>query len=302
MKEEIKQMNHIADYDEMVGAETLHPLVNVVDFSKLPPLHNIAGKRMFGYYAVYLKGPKYSELDYGRSMYHYEEGALVFFAPGQVIGTKDDGEFHQMKTRVLMFHPDLLKNSYLANLIIRYSFFSYNVNEALSPTEEEREVIISFFDRIEYELRHFDSYSLPIVIDYIKLILDCCVRFYNRQFVTEHVQNRDILACFEQLVDEYFNSGIPLQKGVPTVSYCADKLHFSTNYFNDLIRQSTGLSALKLMHRRMLDIAKAKLSVPSKRMGEIAGELGFQQPQNFSNWFKKMEGCTPQQYRKAIKA
>lgn len=302
MKEEIKQLNLISDYGEMVGAETLHPLVNVVDFSKLPPLHNIAGKRMLGYYAVYLKGPKYSELDYGRSMYHYEEGALVFFAPGQVIGTKDDGEFHQMKTRVLMFHPDLLKNSYLANLISRYSFFSYNVNEALFPTEDERKAIITFFDRIEYELRHFDSYSLPIVIDYIKLILDCCVRFYNRQFATEHVQNRDILACFEQLVDEYFNSGIPFQKGVPTVSYCADKLHLSTNYFNDLIRQSTGLSALKLMHRRMLDIAKMKLSVSSKRMGEIAGELGFQQPQNFSNWFKKMEGCTPQQYRKAIKA
>ncbi|MCS2299324.1 AraC family transcriptional regulator [Bacteroides ovatus] len=132
--------------------------------------------------------------------------------------------------------------------------------------------------------------------------MDCCVRFYNRQFTTEHVQNQDIFARFEQLVDEYFNSSMPLQEGVPTVSYCADKLHLSTNYFNDLIRQSSGLSALKLMHRRMLDIAKAKLSVPSKRIGEIAGELGFQQPQNFSNWFKKMEGCTPQQYRTTIKA
>lgn len=302
MKEEIKQMSFISDYDEMVGAETLHSLVNVVDFAKLPPLHNIPGKRMFGYYAIYLKGPKYSELDYGRSMYHYEEGALVFFAPGQVIGTKDDGQFHQMKTRVLMFHPDLLKDSYLANLITRYSFFSYNVNEALLPTKEEREVIITFFDRIEYELRHFDSYSLQILIDYIKLILDCCVRFYSRQFATEHVQNLDVLARFEQLVDEYFNSGMPLQKGIPTISYCADKLHLSTNYFNDLIRQSTGLSALKLMHRKMLEIARAKLSIPSKRMGEIAEELGFQQPQNFSNWFKKMEGCTPLQYRKEIKS
>lgn len=302
MEEEIKLLNHISDYGEMVGAETLHPLVNVVDFAKLPPLHNISGRRLFGYYAIYLKGSKYTELDYGRSVYHYEEGALVFFAPGQVVGTKDDGQAHQMQTRVLMFHPDLLKGSYLAAHMRRYTFFSYNVNESLFPTEEEKAFIIASFDRIEYELRHFDTYSLPIIIDYIKLVLDCCLRFYNRQFAAGQVQNQDILSRFEQLTEDYFNSEAPLRQGILTVSHCAEQLHLSTNYLNDLIRQSTGLSALKLMHRKMLDIAKAKLSDPSKRMGEIADELGFQQPQNFSNWFKKMEGCTPQQYRTAIKA
>lgn len=302
MSEEIKQLKQIRDYDELVGAETLHPLVNVVDFAKLPPLHNLSGRRMFGYYAIYLKGDKYSELDYGRGQYHYEEGALVFFAPGQVIGTKDDGEVHQLHTRVLMFHPDLLQGTSLSKSLSRYSYFSYNTNEALFPTEEERAFIISMFDRIESELRHPDAHSLPIVVDYIRLILDSCVRFYDRQFAAEHVQNLDILARFEQLLDDYFRSDMPLREGVPTVSYCAKELCLSTNYFNDLIRQATGLSALKLMHRKMLDIAKTKLAEPDKRMVEIADELGFQQPQNFSNWFKKQEGCTPLQYRKALQA
>ncbi len=134
MEDEIRTIKHICEYDAMVGAETLHPLVNIVDFSRLPPMRNIGFKRLFGYYAVYLKGRKYSELHYGRDTYSYEEGALVFMAPGQVAGTEDDGVPHQMTTRVLMFHPDLLRGTYLQPLMKQYTYFSYNTNEALFPT------------------------------------------------------------------------------------------------------------------------------------------------------------------------
>lgn len=301
MEETIKMLDRISDYGEMVGAETLHPLVSVVDFSKLPPLRNISVRRMFGYYAIYLKGPKSSELYYGRSKYSYEEGTLVFFAPGQVVGMDDDGQYHQMKTRVLMFHPDLLKGSSLAGLLSTYTYFSYNTNESLFLTPKEKEFVLDCFSRVEEELRHFDSCSLSVVTDYIKLLLDCCVRFYNRQFAACRVQNGDILARLETLIDGYFASDAPHREGVPTVASCAARLHLSANYLNDLVRQSTGLSALKLLHRKMLNIAKARLSDPSRRVNEVAEDMGFQQPQNFSNWFKKMEGCTPLQYRTAIR-
>lgn len=300
MKEEVIAVNHIREYDEMVGAETLHPLVNVVDFSRLPPMRGIASKRMFGYYAIYLKGQKYSDMNYGRSKYDYEEGTLVFCAPGQVAGVEDDGVVRQFTTRVLMFHPDLLRGSYLHALMEQYSYFSYNANEALFPTEEEREAIIDCFEKIEKELRNFDADSISIVIDYVKLVLDYCTRFYRRQFADDRRQNQDILARLEQLLEKYLGSDMPLTQGVPTVSYCADNLCLSTNYFNDLIRESTGISALKMIHRKMLDVAKEKLSDSTKRVNEVAQEMGFQQPQNFTNWFKKMEGCTPLQYQRDI--
>lgn len=283
MKEEIRKVGHIREYDEMVGAETLHPLVNVVDFSRLPPMRNIGGRRLFGYYAVYLKGDKHSELHYGRSDYNYEGGTMVFIAPGQTAGVEDDGVVRQLTTHVLMFHPDLLRGTYLQPLMSRYTFFSYNTNEALLPTEEERHVIKECFGHIEEELRHFDGCSLSIVIDYIQLVLDLCTHFYRRRFSADEPQNRDILARLEQLLEAYFHSDAPIIHGVPTVAYCADKLCLSPNYFNDLVHEATGVSALKLIHGRMLNVAKEKLSDPMKRVNEIADEMGFQQPQNFSN-------------------
>ena len=129
------------------------------------------------------------------------------------------------------------------------------------------------------------------------MILDYCVRFYDRQFSTRQVQDKDVLVRFEQIINNYFHSGDAIEKGVLTVQFCADKLCLSTNYFNDLIRKTTGVSALKLIHRQMLDISKEKLLGTNKRVNEIACELGFQQSQNFSNWFKKMTGYTPNEYR-----
>ena len=300
MEEDIRIVQHISEYDDMVGAETLHPLVNVVDFSRLPPVRNISFKRLFGYYAVYLKGRKYSELHYGRDIYSYEEGTLVFMAPGQVAGAEDDGVPHQMTTRVLMFHPDLLRGTYLLPLMRQYTYFSYNINEALFPTEDEKQLIIHCFECIENELRHFDESSMPIVIDYIKLVLDYCTRFYRRRFSVDQRQSQDILSRLEQLLNDYFSSDTPITKGVPTVAYCADKLCLSTNYFSDLVRASTGISALKIIHRKMLELAKEKLSNSAKRINEVAAEMGFQQAQSFNSWFKKAEGCTPLQYRKDI--
>ena len=300
MKEYIRRVEHIREYDELVGAETLHPLVNVVDFSSLPPIRNISFKRLFGYYAVYLKGRMYSELHYGRSGYSYQEWEMVFIAPGQVAGVEDDGVTRQLTTHVLMFHPDLLHGTYLQPLMSCYTYFSYNTNEALLPTEEEKHIIKDCFNHIEEELRRNDECSLEIVIDYIKLVLDYCTRFYRRYFSANKPQNKDILAHLEQLLDAYFYSDASIKYGVPTVAYCADKLCLSSNYFNDLVRSATGISALKLIHGKMLEVAKEKLSDPMKRVNEVAAEMGFQQPQNFSNWFRKMEGCTALQYQKAV--
>lgn len=290
---------NITDYCRMLGAECVNPLVCVIDFSKLPPLLFNQPVRMFGYYAIYLKGPKYTELHYGNTSYDYSEGALVFFGPGQVAGSECDGLRHQVQGHVLMFHPDLIAGTPLQQFMPQYSYFSYNTREALFPTRREKSLLLDMFGKIDDEL-HQTIPDFTIITDYIKLSLDYCLRAYDRQFQSQPTVNNDILARFENLCDDYYNSGQSKTQGLLTVQYCADHMCFSVNYLSDLIRKSTGMSPQKHIQQKTMNKAQTLLLTTSKRINEIAAELGFQQPQNFSNWFKRIEECTPNKYRETM--
>ena len=104
--DEIVKMEHVYQYNEMMGQETLHPLVSVIDFSKCPKARH--ARRMYGFYCVFLKDVKCGDMRYGRHYYDYQEGTLVFIAPGQVVGIEDNGEVFQPKGWALLFHPDLV--------------------------------------------------------------------------------------------------------------------------------------------------------------------------------------------------
>ncbi len=290
------KVSDIPGYNKMVGAETLHPLVGVVDFGKLPPILFNSPKRMFGYYAIYLKGRKYTELHYGDSIYDYTEGALVFFAPGQVAGSEADGKYHNVQGHVLMFHPDLLTGTPLQGMMSQYSYFSYNTNEALFPSEREKRLIVDIFDKIDGELRT-ENPDLLIITDYIKVVLDYCLHAYDRRFQSYSSESNGTLARFEQLCHDYYESELPISQGLLTVQHCADRLCLSVNYFSDLVRKTTGLSPQKHIQKYVLSKAKTELLATTFRINEIAHRLGFQQPQNFTNWFKKQEGCSPNEYR-----
>ena len=201
---------------------------------------------------------------YGRSKYDYEEGTLVFIAPGQVAGMEENEQLRKVNGYVLMFHPDFLRGTSLEQKIKHYSYFSYDTNEALHLTEQERTVFVECLMRIQDELSNFDEQSKDLIVDYITLALDYCIRFYDRQFHTRSIVNHDILARLEKLLDDYFSSSVPLIKGLPNVQYCADELCLSTNYLSDLVRKETGISALKHIHRKTLDVAKVRLADSSK--------------------------------------
>lgn len=84
------------------------------------------------------------------------------------------------------------------------------------------------------------------------------------------------------------------------VQYCADQLCLSTNYFSDLVKKETGMSAIKHIQQKIMDIAKERIMNTQKSISQISDEMGFQYPQHFTRWFKKMEGCTPNEYRNEI--
>lgn len=294
--DEIIKLNHVTDYNMIRGVPTLHPLITVVDISKAQPMP--AKTYYFGLYAIFLKELKCGELRYGRNHYDYQEGSLVFVAPGQIVGVEPNVKTLATKGWALLFHPDLIRGTDLGRQMHNYSFFAYHVNEALHMSEQERDVIVECFRKIEMELKQsIDKHSKKLIVSNIELLLDYSVRFYDRQFITRDHAHSDLLERFEALLHEYLHSGLTQENGIPSVSYFAEKLHLSTNYFSDLLRKETGRSAKDYIIEKLIDVAKEKIYQPGKSISEISYELGFKYPQHFTRFFKQHVGHTPNEYR-----
>lgn len=296
MEKTLLNIETITEYNDLLGVETLHPLVSVIDLAKARPMHHM--RHTFSFYAVFLKDEKNCDLIYGRQRYDYQKGSVVCLAPGQVIGIEDTGEEFQPQGYALCFHPDLIRGTHLGRHIGEYTFFSYEVNEALHLSERERTTFINCLTAIHEELDHdVDHMSRRLLVTQIELLLDYCLRFYERQFITRATVNHDILTRFERLLDDYFADGRARREGLPTVRYCAGELCLSPNYFGDLVKRETGRTAQEYIQLKLLDVAKELMLDPSRTIGEVAYELGFQYPQHFTRMFKKLTGQTPNAFR-----
>ncbi len=294
--DEIIKLEHITQYNALRGLETSHPLVSVFEFSKMKLIPE--ARAHYGFYCVFLKEAMCGELKYGCNYYDYQEGTLVFIAPGQVVGIGSKPGGTMPKGWGLLFHPDLIRGTSLGRNIKEYTFFSYEVNEALHLSVKERQIILDCLNKIDHELHQsIDKHSKKLIANNIELLLNYCMRFYDRQFITRSHVNKDILVRFENLLDNYLKSETVKTAGLPTVKYCADQLHLSANYFGDLIKKETGKSAQEHIQLKLMDIAKERIFDTSKTISEIAYELGFKHPQHFSRMFKNETGQTPNEYR-----
>lgn len=292
----IIKLDNVQDYNRLLGAETLHPLVSVTDLSKLKSIRHC--RKNFGFYCVFFKELECGTVLYGRSKYDYQEGTMLFIAPGQIAGVDDGGETLNPKGWVLMFHPDLLYGTPLVRRMKDYSFFSYTCDEALHMSEREKTIIINCFREIKEELEHaIDKHTKQIVASNIETMLNHCTRFYERQFVTREVSNRSVLDRFEELVHDYLNSDKPKTEGMPTVQYCADRICLSPNYFGDLVKKETGKTAQEYIQLAVIGRIKELLIETDKTISEIAYDLGFNYPHHLSRIFKKVVGITPNEYR-----
>lgn len=293
--EDVLNFSNIKAYNAFNNNPTLHPLVSVVDLEKADPRQH--RRLRYEFYTVFLKKIHCGDLRYGLNNYDYEEGTLIFLAPGQVIGQNSD-DFYQPQGIALVFHPDLLIGTSLGKNIDDYRFFSYAVNEALHLSEQERNIIKDCFTKIEYELQHaIDKHSKQLIVSNIELFLNYCTRFYDRQFITRDNANKGVLEKFETQLNTYFSANKPLHLGLPSVSYFADALNISANYFGDLIKKETGKTAQEYIQSKVIDIAKGRIFEVDKSISEIAYELGFKYPQHFTRLFKQRTGVTPNEFR-----
>ena len=291
------QLDHVEKYNELYGLETLHPLVSVVDLTKATKIVNHITVN-YGVYALFLKQTKSCDLKYGRNHYDYQEGTIVCFAPGQTVGGETLEDEVKPKVYGLLFHPNLIRGTSLGKNIKNYHFFSYAVNEALHLSDQEKEIVIDCLKKISIELEHaIDKHSKSLIAMNIELLLNYCLRFYERQFITRNQVNKGSLTQFEQLLDEYFQSNQPALNGLPSVKYFADKICLSPNYFGDMVKKETGKTPQEHIQEKIIELAKEQIINTEDTVSQISYSLGFQYPQHLCRLFKKRVGCTPNEYR-----
>ncbi|WP_287565779.1 helix-turn-helix domain-containing protein [Parabacteroides sp.] len=298
---DIVKADTIEQYNRFFGFETRHPLVGIVHFdgSVPQPTHRMT----LGFYALFLKKTTGCIINYGKTVYDFDDETVVSFAPGQTVGIHRLEDGPAPEAIGLLFHPDFLHRTSLGQKMKQYSFFSYASNEALHLSAEERIILQDYMEKIVRELQHpIDKFSKSLIVSNIEVLLNYCMRFYERQFITREDMNHDALARFERLLDEYLYSDTAAKEGIPTVKYFADKICLSPNYFGDLVKQETGKTAQEYIQLKMIAVAKERMLDPAGTIKQIAESLGFQYPQHFVRFFKRQEGCTPKEFRNRMMA
>lgn len=288
--------NTVQEFNDYYGLETLHPLVNVVRFNK--PAKVEEAMYHYGLYALFLKENKGCKLSYGRTEYDFDEMTVTSFAPGQVIHVEPNPEVIIPKWTAIVFHPDLLNRTSLGKNISRYEFFDYTSNEALHLSVAEIEIFRGVLSMIQQELnRSIDKHSKELIVNNIELLLNYCLRFYDRQFITREEINHSVVKKFTALLDQYIANQAQ-QEGFPSVAYFADKCCYSPKYFGELVKTETGRSAKDFISDRMLSAAKQLLNDESLSIKTVSQQLGFEYPQHFIRFFKAKTGQTPTDFRK----
>lgn len=291
------KLENVDQYNSLYGLETLHPLVSVIDLTKATKSINHI-QMNYGLYALFLKQTKSCDIKYGRKYYDYQEGTIVCFAPGQTASVETLEDEVNPPVYGIVFHPDLIRGTALGKSIKNYTFFSYAVNEALHLSDQEKGIVKDCLEKISIELEHaIDKHSKSLIAMNIELLLNYCMRFYERQFITRSDANKDTLTKFEQLLDDYFQSNLPMQDGLPSVKYFANKICLSSNYFGDMVKKETGKTPQEHIQKKVIELAKEQIVETTETVSQIAYSLGFQYPQHLCRVFKKRVGCTPNEYR-----
>lgn len=298
---EILKIDSISDvHDFFELGKPKHPLISVLRMNKgLESMEIEKFKYSIGLYQISLKDNcSYTISNYGRNSYDFKEGSMIFTAPNQVLEFEKQNINTEDTGWSILFHPDLIRKSELGKNIDHFSFFSYASNEALHISDEERKTISEITEKIEKEFTGtIDAHSQTLLISNLELLLNYCVRFYDRQFYTRTNLNKDIASQFELLLKDYYTANKQLEIGIPTVNYCGNALHMSPKYLSDLLKKETGKSTQDHIHNFIIEKAKNKLLNSNQSASEIAYNLGFEYPQYFSKIFKKKTAMSPKEFR-----
>ena len=297
---EILHLQSIADLHKLFNlGNSQHPLVAVLDFSQVSEQVHQNSKISTDFYSIMFKNYCKNNIKYGRKAIDFQDGNLICIAPNQTI--EIDNEIEPRENMLgwgLFFHPDLIRATSLNDKLKSYSFFNYEVSEALHLSDKEKNILLECVQKIQSELQeNIDVHSQYIIVSTIELLLNYCSRFYGRQMITRSQINKSIIIQIENILTKYFAETKLKEQGLPIVKFLAANVHLSPSYLSDLLKKETGKNAQEHIHFYLIEEAKNYLINTEKNINEIAYSLGFEYPQYFNKLFKQKTGKTPLEFR-----
>ncbi len=291
----ILKVDNPNDYGRHVGAPELHPLVSVIHYDEVSPVHSSLNN--YGVYGLFIQREFPKNLSYGVSSLQASDGSIIAVAPGQLGGVEDDGSLLDISGWAVLWSPELLHNTDLEPLMRSYPFFSYFYTDSLRMEPSEWHALSQLLSLMQAELRSAcDSSALrSIILGYLRLLLEYCNRICRRQLNDENKGSADILKRFHALLEQYYFEGRQHRLGLPTVAYCASQMAYSAHYFGDMFRKATGATAISYIHTYVINLAKSQL-MQGRNISETARLLGFEFPHHFTRLFKRITGITPSEF------
>ncbi len=284
-------------YARHVGADELHAELSIIHYDEVSPVHNSLNN--YGVYGLFIQRAYPKNLSYGTRSFEASDASIVAVAPGQLGGAEDNGTLIDLSGWAVLWSPEFLHGSDLESAIRQHQYFSYFVTESLRMTPEEWDLITQLVSQMRQELKmakRNESESMHnVLLAYLRLLLEYCNRIYKRQMTEEQKDTTDILKRFHALLEQYYIEGRQFQKGVPTVSYCASEMAYSSHYFGDLFRQATGNTAIHYIHTYVINQGKSLL-MQGHNISETSHLLGFEYPHHFTRLFKRIVGVTPTEF------
>jgi len=223
---------------------------------------------------------------------------MTFTAPNQTLYLSKTEKLNDVEGWLLIFHPDVIRNTFLEQKIEEYRFFYHDTDRALFLSSKEQEIVTNCIELLRIETSHTeDNYSKSVVVSILDLLLNFCNRFYERQFDSRPLESNYVVTQVNSFLKECYTTGYLTKEGIPSVENLANEIGFSANYLSEVLKKETGKSAKDYINHYIIDKAKTLLLKDNTSVSELAYNLGFNYPHYFSRLFKAKTGMTPQQYR-----
>ena len=284
----------IDEFNKQMQQPTLHPEVAVIDPARLEDDGTLCFTGNF--YAIRFVQTRCGEARYGRKCADFQYGTLVFTKPGDIVRVSREDAVDGSISGIL-FHPELFSTKSLVFKKADYAFFDYRENESLHLSLQEKRIVQDRLEHIHEELRRdIDRHSLRLVSAGLELLLDYCIRFYERQFACRTDIDGEYLATLDKTLVRYFS--ISGQKSVDGGIIKVESVlpFLSPAYMNDLVRAETGKTLAEYVRVKMMEYIMKRVRNGGCSLEQVAGEFGFHEPRILALLYRQVFGQQPKQY------